>query len=72
MIVFVCGNSCTGKSTFIKKNFPNFEKVDVYDFQKKRLIATVNDLLEVYKEAENMLLEKISKYVKAEAVGLTI
>ena len=34
-IIIVAGPTCSGKSTFIKNNFPKHTKIDVFDFQQK-------------------------------------
>ena len=34
MITIVMGPPCAGKSTFIKKNFPDAKVIDLFDYQK--------------------------------------
>jgi predicted kinase len=34
MITFVCGVPCAGKTTFINKNFPEVEKINIFDYQE--------------------------------------
>ena len=34
MITFVCGVPCSGKTTFINKNFPNSIKLNIFDYQE--------------------------------------
>lgn len=58
MIVFVMGPSCGGKSTFIKKNFPNFKKIDLYDFEIENGFS-VEAIMQAYEECKNALIDAI-------------
>lgn len=66
MVVFVIGPSGAGKSTYIAKNFPNYKKVDLWDFQKDNQIyegvwrsyeRCCDALIEAVKNEENVVLE---------------
>lgn len=58
MIVFVMGPSCGGKSTFIKKNFPNFKKIDLYDFEMENGFS-MEGIVQAYEECKNALIEAV-------------
>ena len=58
MIVFVMGPSCAGKSTFIKKNFPTFKKIDLYDFELENGFS-VEGIMQAYEECKNALVKAI-------------
>lgn len=56
-IIFVMGPACAGKSTFIKENFPEFKKIDLYDFQERWV--TVENVMKSYEECLKALLDVI-------------
>lgn len=58
MIIFVMGPSCAGKSTFIKKNFPDYKKIDLYDFEIENGFS-VEAIMQAYEECKNALVESI-------------
>lgn len=58
MIAFVIGPSCAGKSTFIKENFPEFKKIDLYDFQTDNM--SVEEVWQSYLECRDALKEAVS------------
>jgi predicted kinase len=53
----VAGYPCSGKTTFIKENFPNTKIIDLYDFQKDKKFLSLYDIYESYKKAGDALLE---------------
>jgi predicted kinase len=48
MITFVAGVPCSGKTEYIKRNYPNTQCVDVYDFQQKLPFITVDTVIASY------------------------
>lgn len=58
MVTFVCGMPCVGKSTYIKKHFPNAEIIDIYNYQNKNGFCFVNDCFNWYEQAKVDLVEK--------------
>lgn len=58
-IKIVMGIPCAGKSTFIKKYFPNSRKIDLYDFQKQYKKINYFDIMQSYEDVKNELLESI-------------
>lgn len=67
-VIIVAGPTCSGKSTFIQKNFPHHKVIDVYDFQKDFRYICIDNVMESYiqckdalvaaiKESENVVLE---------------
>lgn len=59
-IKIVAGPMCAGKSTFIKKNFPNHTVVDLYDFQDG-IIGTYADVMRSYEECRDELVKAIQR-----------
>ena len=60
-IIFVIGPAGSGKSTYIKKNFPDAKVVDLWDFQENLRRFSVEEIFETYKMAEDALKETIKK-----------
>ena len=58
-VVFVIGPPCSGKSTFIKSNFPDRKHINIFDYQGK--MVTVQTLMEAYDKCK----EDIVKSIKA-------
>ena len=56
-IIFVIGVPCAGKSTYIKKYYSDYKKVDLYDYQKKAM--SVVDVLKSYEDCKQELIESI-------------
>ena len=65
-IVFVAGPPCAGKSTFIKKNFPDRKVIDIFTYQSKRMSIQslikasedcLKDILDSIKNNENIVIE---------------
>lgn len=67
-VIIVAGPTCSGKSTFIQKNFPQHKIIDIYDFQKDFRFINIDNVMESYvqckdalvaaiKESENVVLE---------------
>lgn len=56
-VVFVIGIPCAGKSTYIKKHYPDYKKVDLYDYQKQAM--SVVDILKSYEDCKQNLIESI-------------
>jgi predicted kinase len=59
-IVFVMGPACAGKSTFIKKHFPDFYKVDLFDFQTD--FMSVDMVMKSYEDCKNALIDAIKTH----------
>jgi len=62
-ITFIMGISNVGKSTYIKKNFPNYVILDLLDYQKRIWqdweFPTVDQVMQSYLD----LLEDMKKYL---------
>ena len=58
-IIFVIGPACAGKSTYIKNNFSDFEKIDLYDFQKDYPFLGYEEVVESYDKCKDALIEAI-------------
>lgn len=56
-VVFVIGIPCAGKSTYIKKHYSDYKKVDLYDYQKQAM--SVVDILKSYEDCKQNLIESI-------------
>ena len=56
-IIFVMGPACSGKSTYIKNNYPNFEVVDLYDFQEN--CVDIESCWQSYYDCRDKLVEII-------------
>lgn len=70
MIVVVAGVSSTGKSSFTERNFPNYRKIDWFDYQSggpnihkingglfKRYERFLDDIAEAAKNGEDIVIE---------------
>ena len=66
MITIVMGPPCAGKSTFIKKNFPDAKVIDLFDYQKDCFTkedvwhsyeVCAEELQKAIKENEDVVLE---------------
>ena len=66
-IVFVIGPPGAGKSTYVKRNFPDADAVDLYDFQEN--CSTVADVARSYDEAEEALREALKRSLEKERRG---
>ena len=51
------GIPCSGKSTYIKSNFPDIETVDLYDYQEN--INTIEDVWKSYEAVKDELIKKL-------------
>lgn len=60
MIVFVMGPACAGKSTFIKHNFPDFKKIDLYDYEQKNGFS-FEGVYQAYEECRIDLIDAVNK-----------
>ena len=54
-IIFVMGPSCAGKSTFIKKNFPDMKVLDLFEYEE-RIGFSIPAIKEAYKQIEKDLV----------------
>lgn len=61
-IIFVIGPAASGKSTYIKENFPDYKVVDIYDFQKNQLVSTVESTWISYHKAKDALIKALKEY----------
>lgn len=57
-IIFVMGPSCGGKSTFIKNNFPEYKKLDLYDYEEKNGFS-IPAIIQSYDEIKEDLIDAI-------------
>lgn len=55
-IIFVMGPSCAGKSTFIKKNFPDMKVLDLFEYEE-RIGFSIPAIKEAYKQIEKDLVD---------------
>ena len=55
-IIFVMGPSCAGKSTFIKKNFPDMKVLDLFEYEE-RIGFSIPAIKEAYKQIEEDLVD---------------
>lgn len=58
-IKIVMGIPCAGKSTFIKKHFPNSTKIDLYDFQKQYEFLNLFNTIQSYEDTRQALIKAI-------------
>jgi predicted kinase len=58
-VVFVIGPAGSGKSTFIKNNFPDAIVVDLWDYQED--CYSMQDIIDSYNNAEEALKEAIKE-----------
>lgn len=58
-IIFVIGPACSGKSTYINKYYPNYKKIDLYDYQSNS--RTIPDILKSYEECKKALIEALKE-----------
>lgn len=67
-VVFVIGPALSGKSEYIKKNFPNYKKVDLTDYQHFENDEIFNKCLEGFRDAlttnDNVVLEHTLPKIK--------
>lgn len=56
-VIFVMGIPCSGKSTYIKNNFPGVAAVDLYDYQEN--IKTIEDVWKSYEVVKDELIKKL-------------
>lgn len=61
MIIIVAGPPCAGKSTFIKKHFPNHTVIAIDDFQKG-ILGTVDDVMQSYYNCRDALMKAIQSH----------
>lgn len=66
MIIFVFGLPCSGKSTFIKENFPDFKHIAIDHFQKDLPYGCTQEerqeqMLAEYEECKQALIEAIKE-----------
>lgn len=60
-ITFVMGMACSGKSSYIKKHFPNATIIDLYDFQKNKPFLGYEEVVKSYEECKEAVLEAIKR-----------
>lgn len=56
-VVFVIGVAGSGKSTYIKKYYPDYKKIDLYDYQSH--FMCVAEVLKSYEDCKQDLIESI-------------
>ncbi len=59
-IKIIMGPPCSGKSTFIKENFPSYKVIDLYDFQEHTL-PTFESIMKSYEMTRDALVEALKK-----------
>lgn len=72
-VIFVAGIAGAGKTTFIKNNFPNYEKLDMFDYQSKYTFLGPKEMLMCITESKGHLIKLIKqgKNVVFESTFLT-
>lgn len=60
-IIFIMGVPGAGKSTYAKKNFPDFTFIDLKDFQKKYASSSIETIAKTYDECRDALIEAIKR-----------
>lgn len=58
MVIFVIGPAGAGKTTFINKMFPNYKKIDLYDYQIGKKVSQ-EDIMRSYEECRDALIEAV-------------
>lgn len=58
-VIFVIGQSCSGKSTYIKKFFPDSMVVDLYNYQDK--VITVQSVFDAYNKCKDALIDALKQ-----------
>lgn len=56
-VIFVIGVAGSGKSTYIKNNYPDYKKIDLYDYQTH--FMCVAEVLKSYEDCKQDLIESI-------------
>lgn len=56
-VVFVIGVAGSGKSTYIKKYYPDYKKIDLYDYQSH--FMCVAEVLKSYEDCKQDLIESM-------------
>ena len=56
-VIFVIGVAGSGKSTYIKNNYPDYKKIDLYDYQSH--FMCVAEVLQSYEDCKKDLVESI-------------
>ena len=60
-IIIVSGPACAGKSTFIKKTFPDRTIIDLKDFQDKYPVLTYENVAKSYDDCKKALITAIKE-----------
>ena len=63
-IIFVIGPSASGKSTFIKENFPEHTVVDLLEIQNRRFRETGSYSVQTIRESYEITRDELVKAVK--------
>lgn len=56
-VIFVMGIPCSGKSTYIKNNFPDATAIDLYDYQAN--IQTIEDVWKSYEAVKDEIIKRL-------------
>ena len=65
-IIFVIGPAASGKSTYIKNNFPDAKVVDLWDYQEN--CYSVPDIIKSYMMTEKALKETIKQNLNTDNI----
>jgi predicted kinase len=60
-VIIVAGPTCSGKTTFIKNNFPNHTVIDLFDFQKDIVFASYENIMQSYIECRDALVAALKR-----------
>jgi predicted kinase len=63
------GPACSGKTHFIKKNYPNAKVIDLYDFQKESY-RSIEGIWQSYEKCAEALKETIKNNVNNDTIIL--
>ena len=56
-VIFVIGIAGSGKSTYIKNNYPDYKKIDLYDYQSH--FMCVAEVLQSYEDCKRDVVEAV-------------
>lgn len=56
-VIFVIGIPCSGKSSYIKNNFPDATAIDLYDYQAN--IQTIEDVWKSYEAVKDEIIKRL-------------
>jgi len=60
-ITIVMGISCSGKSTYINKYYSDREKFDIFEYQTKQALHTLEDVFKYHEDCQNDFINAIKE-----------